>query len=251
MLRGAVGGLADTGEFVEEFALPSEDLRDPLVDASLGEEPMDLNGLHLSHSGRPRDCLPLGRRLSCGSQITTTDAAWMLRPTPPRMKQALRAYESSLAAWPCPVRRHAVRRSVLVCPPASRVRFTVLPGLAVLRGRGVEERGPAHRCHVDLDEAVRGRREAEADMVGQGDGSVGEEVPGFDPRGEWAVVDGVGVSRVVAASGDRQRVYRPCGSGQLGVGGGLLGDVRKIDVGGQDMLGESADPAQVGPLGDE
>lgn len=87
MLRGAVGGLADTGEFVEEFALPSEDLRDPLVDASLGEEPMDLNGLHLSHSGRPRDCLPLGRRLSCGSQITTTDAAWMLRPTPPRMKQ--------------------------------------------------------------------------------------------------------------------------------------------------------------------
>ena len=44
---------------------------------------MDLNRLQLSHRcARAMACHSVVG-LSCGSQITTTDAAWMLSPTPP------------------------------------------------------------------------------------------------------------------------------------------------------------------------
>ena len=73
--------------------------------------------------------------------------------------------------------------------------------------------------------------------MGQGDGLIGERVVWRNPGGEWALVHGLRVSLVVERKGDRQRGDRLCGSDQFGVDGGLTGNVRQIDIEGQDRLG--------------
>ena len=80
--------------------------------------------------------------------------------------------------------------------------FTVPPGLAVLRGQRVEGRCSAHGCHVGVDEAAGVRREAGADVVGQGDGSVAEEVAWRDPGREGALVGWSG--RLLGRAAGRQ-----------------------------------------------
>jgi hypothetical protein len=55
-----------------------------LVDAVFGKETMHIGGPRLAHPVPPRDraCSSIDG-FHCGSVMSTTDAAWMLRPTPP------------------------------------------------------------------------------------------------------------------------------------------------------------------------